>query len=207
MIGKIRGVIDFIEEDKVIVDVNGLGYVVYLSIKVIEFVRSLPAPKEVSFIIETIVRDDAIELYGFSSFIEKSWFLELTKVQGVGAKMAQKILGFFTVEELVKSLIASDAKAFSKISGIGPKLAGRITTELKESPKKLGIDIGSILLEPLSANELLENKVAADALSALANLGYKKPDCLKVINLILKENPLITLEQLITTCLRHLYQK
>ncbi len=204
MIGRLRGFIDSINEDKCIIDVNGVGYIVFLSNKTADFLKQLPKEKEVSLIIETIVKEDAIELYGFAREIEKIWFAELTKVQGVGNKVALKILGFFTIEDLAKALVQGDEKSFSKISGIGPKLAGRIVTELKDSPKKLGIDIGFDISEAQSLNKFDDNHLAKDALSALENLGYRKYDCLKVINFLIGDNEKITLENLITSALREL---
>lgn len=211
MIGKLRGYLDSINSDAnnqyAIIDVAGVGYVVFISQKTADFLRQLPKDKETSLIIETLVREDAIELYGFASLPEKMWFLELTKVQGVGAKVAQKILGFFTIENLAKALTASDTRSFSQVQGIGPKLAQRITTELKNSPKKLGIDVGDIGEISDSSANISGNELAQDALSALENLGYRKADCLKVIAAILKENAEITLENLITSSLRKLSSK
>ncbi len=204
MIGRLRGFIDSINEDKCIIDVNGVGYVVFLSNKTADFLKQLPKEKEVSLIIETVVKEDAIELYGFTREIEKIWFAELTKVQGVGNKVALKILGFFAIEDLAKALVQGDEKSFSKISGIGPKLAGRIVTELKDSPKKLGIDVGFDISAAQSLNKFDDNQLAKDALSALENLGYRKYDCLKVINFLIGDNEKITLENLITSALREL---
>ncbi|MBM3579815.1 MAG: Holliday junction branch migration protein RuvA [Alphaproteobacteria bacterium] len=200
MIGKLRGFIDSISDDKCVIDVAGVGYVVFLSQKTAGFLRQFPREKEVSLTIETVVKEDAIELYGFASEVEKIWFLELTKVQGVGAKMGQKILSALMIEDLAKALISSDIKTFSQISGIGPKLASRLVTELKDSPKKLGIAVST----PINTQQISENKIASDALSALENLGYKKHDCLRVINFLIEENPKITLENLITSSLREL---
>ncbi len=200
MIGKLRGFIDSISDDKCVIDVAGVGYVVFLSHKTAAFLRQFPREKEISLIIETLVKEDAIELYGFFSEVEKIWFLELTKVQGVGAKMGQKILSALTIEDLAKALISSDIKTFSQISGIGPKLASRLTTELKDSPKKLGIEYSA----PLNSQKIPDNQIASDALSALENLGYKKHNILQVINFLLEENSKITLENLITSSLREL---
>lgn len=200
MIGKLRGFIDSISDDKCVIDVAGVGYVVFLSHKTAAFLRQFPREKEISLIIETLVKEDAIELYGFFSEVEKIWFLELTKVQGVGAKMGQKILSALTIEDLAKALISSDIKTFSQISGIGPKLASRLTTELKDSPKKLGIEYSA----PLNSQKIPNNQIASDALSALENLGYKKHNILQVINFLLEENSKITLENLITSSLREL---
>ncbi len=204
MIGKLRGFIDSIAEDKCIIDVNGVGYVVFLSSKTANSLKSFPRDKEISLTIETAVKEDSIELYGFISEIEKIWFLELTKVQGVGNKMGQKILSALTIEDLAKALISSDIKTFSNISGIGPKLASRLTTELKDSPKKLGIDLAFDAKKSENFIEISNNQIASDALSALENLGYKKHDCLRVINFLISENSKITLENLITYSLREL---
>ena len=200
MIGKLRGFIDSISDDKCVIDVAGVGYVVFLSHKTASFLRQFPREKEIFLIIETLVKEDAIELYGFFSEVEKIWFLELTKVQGVGAKMGQKILSALAIEDLAKALISSDIKSFSQISGIGPKLASRLTTELKDSPKKLGIEYST----PLNSQKIPDNQIASDALSALENLGYKKHNILQVINFLLEENSKITLENLITSSLREL---
>jgi Holliday junction DNA helicase RuvA len=207
MIGKLTGLIDSVNDDKAIIDVNGVGYVVFLSKKTADFLKQFPRDKTISLIIETAVKEDAIELYGFVSEIEKIWFLELTKVQGVGSKMGQKILGAFTIEELAKALLSSDVKAFSQISGIGPKLAMRLATELKDSPKKLGIDLGFDVNATEISSKIPSNQIALDSLSALENLGYKKADCLKIINHLIAQNEEITLENLITLSLRELSKK
>ena len=204
MIGKLRGFIDLITEDKCIIDVNGVGYVVFLSGKTAASLKQFSRDKEISLTIETAVKEDAIELYGFVSEIEKIWFLELTKVQGVGNKMGQKILSALSIEDLAKALISSDIKTFSNISGIGPKLAARLTTELKDSPKKLGIDFNFNVEKSENFQEIFGNQIATDALSALENLGYKKHDCLRVINFLIEQNSKITLENLITSSLREL---
>ncbi len=210
MIGKLRGLIDSVNDDKAIIDVNGVGYVVFISPKTAAFLRQAPKDQEISLTIETVVKEDAIDLYGFSSEIEKTWFLELTKVQGVGAKMGQKILGAYAIEDISKALISSDQKAFAAISGIGPKLASRIITELKDSPKKLGLASGidfSAEIADVSSFDISNDQLSKDALSALENLGYKKHDCLKVIEFCVKDNPKITLENLITSSLRELSKK
>ena len=205
MIGKLRGLIDSITEDKCIIDVSGVGYLVFVSNKTAALLKQIPKDKEVSLIIETAVKEDAIELYGFASEIEKIWFLELTKVQGVGAKVGLKILSFFAVEDLAKALIAGDVKSFAKVSGIGPKLAERIVVELRESPKKLGVDVGFIAAQnDGGAVDFSQNEISQDALSALENLGYKKADALQVIAFLMKKNATITLENLITGALREL---
>lgn len=207
MIGKLRGNIDQINDDKCIIDVNGVGYLVFISYKTAQFFRQNQSNQGISLVIETIVKEDAIELYGFFHEIEKIWFLELMKVQGVGAKMAQKILSALTIEELAKALTVGDIKSFNNISGIGPKMASRLTTELKESAKKLGINVSLDFNENLTNQSFSSNQIIGDAVSALENLGYKKHDCLKIINYVFAQDEKITLENLITQSLRELSKK
>ncbi len=207
MIGKLRGNIDQINDDRCIIDVNGVGYLVFISQKTAHFFRQNHSNQGISLVIETIVKEDAIELYGFFHEIEKNWFLELMKVQGVGAKMAQKILSALTIEELAKALTVGDLKSFNNISGIGPKMASRLTTELKESAKKLGINVSLDFNENLNNQSFSSNQIISDAVSALENLGYKKHDCLKIINYVFSQDEKITLENLITQSLRELSKK
>jgi Holliday junction DNA helicase RuvA len=207
MIGKLRGIIDNILDDKCLLDVNGVFYLVFISFKTAEKLRKLEKNSVITLVIETVVKEDAIELYGFFNEQEKIWFLELTKVQGVGAKMGQKILSSLSIEEIAKALVVSDVKAFTNISGIGPKLATRITTELKESAKKLGIEVNVDEFLNQENLQISNKEIVADAISALENLGYKKHDCLKIINHFYQENSQITLENLITLSLRELSKK
>ncbi len=207
MIGKLRGKIDLVQEDKCILDVNGVGYLVYISAKTAQNLKNLPTNSDLTLFIETLVKEDAIELYGFVLEIEKIWFLELTKVQGVGSKMAQKILSALDIEELAKALSVADIKTFQNISGIGPKLAQRICVELKNSPKKLGISSEFFVNFEVSNKINFNNNITVDALSALENLGYKKHDCQKYISHIFANDPEITLENLITQSLRELSKK
>ena len=210
MIGKISGIVDEIGEDFAIIDVMGIGLIIFCSTKTLAEIKLIKSSQshdsiKISLITETIIKEGSIELYGFLRKIEKIWFLELHKVQGVGAKMALKILSSFSIEELAKCLISGDVKSFLKISGIGTKLANRLVTELKDSPKKLGIDLSNFTFDDKNI-EFLNNyqEISNDAVSALENLGYRKIDCLKIINLIIKNNPEITLESLITNSLREL---
>ena len=208
MIGKLRGVAEQINDDRCIIDVNGVGYLVFISYKTAQIIKQYDQNKVITLFIETIVKEDSIELFGFNTEIEKIWFLELMKVQGIGAKVSQKILSTLSIEELNKALSVSDQKSFSNVSGIGPKLAQRIVTELKESPKKLGMAINfSYENSNEDYSKIIANNVVNDAISALENLGYKKNECLKIINFLYHDNPKITLENLITQCLRELSKK
>jgi len=203
MIAKLYGLLDEVNQDKCIINVNGVGYLVFLSSKTADKLKKQEKNSSISLIIETLVKEDALELYGFISEAEKNWFLELTKVQGVGNKMGQKILSFFEPQELVQAILTKDSKAFSKVSGIGPKLANRLITELKDTPKKMGFS-DNVIIDDQNFSSLSSSAIADDAISALENLGYKKYDSQKIINLLLKESPDITLENLITQSLRRL---
>ena len=217
MIGKLSGTIEFIVEDSCIINVSGVGYLVFISQKTANLLKNqtINSPQNtVNLLISTIVKDNAIELYGFFSGDEKSWFLELNKVQGVGAKMAQKILSALEINEIAQGLIASDTKLFTTIAGIGNKLATRITNELKDSPYKLNYITENqnqahnqnTTNQNHSNNQNITQNIA-DAVSALENLGYRKTDCLNIINNIIKNQSNITLEQLITNSLRELAKK
>lgn len=208
MIGKITGFVDSINEDRCLIDVNGVGYVIYLSGKSLDFLRQFPKDKKISLIIETIFKQESMELFGFVNDAERSWFLQLSKVQGVGSKMAQKILGSYNIEEICHALLKSNSQFFTKISGIGPKLANRIVTELKDAPNKLGFTYFQISGEAINDGESISNdQNVNDAVIALENLGYKKHECLKVLQIIIKNDPEITIETLITSALRELSRK
>src|SRR5688572_6061603 len=119
MIGKLTGIVDDIEEDSVLIDVGGVGYTVYCSQRTL---AALAPGNAAMLTIETHVREDHIHLYGFPDAIEREWFRLLTSVQRVGAKMALAILGTLTPEHLLRAIVARDTSAFSRISGVGPKL-------------------------------------------------------------------------------------
>jgi Holliday junction DNA helicase RuvA len=202
MIGKLKGKIEFIGEDKLILDVNGVGYNVYASAKTLDFLQA-KKDQEFSLLIETIVREDSITLYGFLTQTEQSWFNELCKVNGVGNKVALKILGILSINDIILALNSGDKSVFSRVSGIGPKLALRIVSELKDSAKKLS---GEFFVSNQSANSSQDNpvnsKISSDAISALENLGYKRSDIYSIVGEQLNQNPDMTLETLITQSLR-----
>lgn len=207
MIAKISGIIDSINEESAIINVNDIGFLVFCSHKTIAEFKTIKQQSpnlKISLIIEVVIKEGAIEFYGFTNQSDKSWFLELNKVQGVGAKMALKILSHLTIEELAKALISKDSLIFQKISGIGNKLAARIITELKDSPKKLSFDNIDISDNYIQENDLDGSKIISDAVSALENLGYRKFDIIKIVNYINKNHTNLTLENLITLSLREL---
>ena len=125
MIAKLRGIVDTIGEDYAIIDVNGVGYLVFASAKTL---AKLPRGGSASILVETVVREDSITLFGFADAWEKEWFLTLTKVQGVGAKVCLSILSVLTPNQLAQAVSAQDKASFTRASGVGPKLAARIVT-------------------------------------------------------------------------------
>ena len=178
MIGKLRGKVDCIDDDNVILDVGGVGYQVFCSSRTL---AALPAEGEAAqLIIETHVREDHIHLYGFPDTVERDWFDLLATVQRVGNKMALTILGAYTPEQLAHAILAKDTAAFSRISGVGPKLAERIVTELKDKVAKLPtssfqIATGNVSATPKKKAEPVDNTIE-DAISALVNLGYSRSE-------------------------------
>jgi Holliday junction DNA helicase RuvA len=206
MIGKLKGKIDYIFDDKLILDVNGVGYNVYTSSKTLINLQEKKG-QEVSILIETIVREDAIHLYGFTTDLEKTWFNELCKVSGVGSKVGLKILGALSINDIVLALNSGDKNLFSKVPGIGPKLALRIVSELKDSAKKIA---GNFIVSNNKTEKPatdINHKLLADAISALENLGYKRIAIYPIVSEQISQNQDITLETLITNSLRLISKK
>ena len=130
MIGKLKGIIDSYGEDFIILDVQGVGYLVHCSARTLQ---ALPAPGEAATLaIETHVREDQIRLFGFQSDAEREWFRLLQTVQGVGAKVALSVLGTFKPADLATAIAMRDKAAITRAPGVGPKVAERIVTELKD---------------------------------------------------------------------------
>lgn len=176
MIARLSGLLDSVSETACILDVGGVGYQVFCSARTL---RNLPRPGEaVRLHIETHVREDHIHLFGFLSASEREWFNLLQTVQGVGAKVALGILSALAPDELFRAIAASDKTTLTRCDGVGPKLAVRLITELKDK-------VGGIALGPaaqaMGAGEtgavaVAETGAVADALSALVNLGYRRAD-------------------------------
>ncbi len=206
MIGKLKGKVDSIFDDKLILDVNGVGYNVYAASKTLNAMQEKKG-QEIVLLIETIVREEQIHLYGFASEIEKIWFNELCKVSGVGSKVGLKILGTLSINDIVLALNSGDKLLFSTVPGIGPKLALRIVSELKDSGKKIAGDSIENSTAPTNNSNINNSKVLADAISALENLGYKRIEIYPIVNGQIIQNPDITLETLITGSLRLISKK
>lgn len=176
MIGKLRGRIDEIAEDSVILDVGGVGYTVFCSSRTLS---ALPAAGEAAqLIIETHVREDHIHLYGFPDTVERDWFRLLATVQGVGNKTALAILSAYAPQQMIQSILARDIAAFRAISGIGPKLAERIVTELKDKVTKMPTSEFQKPQKTSGKTKTVqpESSSTDDAISALVNLGYSRSE-------------------------------
>jgi len=184
MIGKLTGVMDEYGEDHVLVDVNGVGYLVYCSARTLTALP--PKGERASLFIETHVREDMIRLFGFASVAEREWFRLVLTVQGVGVKVALALLSTLRPGELASAIALSDKAAVGRTPGVGPKLAQRIVTELKDkAPTISGIDpLAARLAGP--ANEAAMPSAVMDAVSALINLGYAQPQAAAAVAAALK---------------------
>ena len=198
MIAKLRGKVDTIGDDFCIVDVNGVGYLVFASAKSL---GKLKIGAEASLLIETVVREDSISLFGFADAWEKEWFTTLTKVQGVGAKVCLAIL----------SVLAS---------GVGPKLAARIVTELKdkivtvpvsEFAKEINMDMTpneqTANYEDVLVAQADDPAKIEDAISALVNLGYQRLEAYKAVNQAALNAPDADMSELIKLALKEFAKK
>ncbi len=172
MIGKLKGVVDSVDEENLIIDVNGVGYLVSASARTL---RALPAVGEAAeLLIETHVREDAIRLYGFLTPAEREWFRLLQSVQGVGAKVALGILGALSADALSSAIAKQDKAMMARAPGVGPKLAARLVLELKDKAPALGAaDFAGADSSAERTPKL--SKAAEDAILALVGLGFAHP--------------------------------
>lgn len=223
MIAKLRGIIDTIGDDYCIIDVNGVGYLVFASAKTL---GKLVRGKQYCLLIETVVREDSISLFGFYDAWEKEWFLTLTKVQGVGAKVCLSILSVLSPAQLAQAVAAQDKNSFTRASGVGPKLAARLVTELKD--KIVTVPWEATSNGDLSQEENMDAKEAAtvtenyednliardddpskmeDAISALVNLGYQRLEAYQAVNKASASNPEADVSGLIRLALKEFANK
>jgi Holliday junction DNA helicase RuvA len=172
MIGKLKGLVEEIDADSAIVDVGGVGYLCHCPARTLDRMPGRGEPVEL--FVETVVREDSIRLYGFSSLVEKQWFNLLMTVQGVGAKVALGVLSALGPDELASAIALDDKAAVGKAPGVGPKVAGRIVSELKgKAPFGTTPDAGLAGIAAAAGNGHAGGP-AADAVSALTNLGYPR---------------------------------
>src|SRR6202162_55540 len=179
MIGKLKGIIDSYGEDFVIVDVNGVGYLVHCSARTLQELPAAGAP--VTLAIETHVREDQIRLFGFLLDGERAWFRLLQTVQGVGTKVALSILGTLKPADLASAIALRDKAMVARTPGVGPKVAERIVTELKDkAPAYADVDPALVRLSG-ALEEKRAPQPVSDAVSALVNLGYGQPQAAAAI--------------------------
>jgi holliday junction DNA helicase RuvA len=172
MIGKLKGIVDSVEEEGLILDVNGVGYLVSASARTLRALPAAGSPAEL--LIDTHVREDAIRLYGFLAATERDWFRLLQNVQGVGAKVALGILGALSAEALSAAVARQDKAMMARAPGVGPKLAARLVLELKDkAPAFTAADFAHAEAGFERAPRLA--KAAQDAVLALVGLGYAEP--------------------------------
>jgi holliday junction DNA helicase RuvA len=191
MIGKLTGKIDAINDDSLIIDVGGVGYIVYCSNKTL---CSSIVNDPIIMLIETITREDGIFLFGFKNTQELYWFKQLTTVKGVGAKLALSILSHLSPEQIQASINAQDKNSFKNVSGVGGKIAERILIELKGKNNP-----NSNLNTPIISNNNID-----DAISALINLGYNRIDAHNATQKIATTNNNHNVSELIRLSLKEL---
>lgn len=172
MIGRLTGTAEQIEDGRCLIDVNGVGYVVLASARSL---AALPAPPgRATVLVETQVREDAITLFGFIDSAERDWFRLLTTIQGVGAKVALALLSSLPPDQLAGAIAAGDRGAITRAPGVGPKLAARLISELRE--RIAAMPTGTAFAPIASAAPTTTLGPLADALSALVNLGYRRAE-------------------------------
>jgi Holliday junction DNA helicase RuvA len=167
VIAQLTGRVDALEADRLVIDVNGVGYLVQASSRTLSAVGMPPA--QARLLVETQVREEAITLFGFVDADERAWFRLLTTVQGVGGKVALAILSALSPGEIAAAISAGDKASLSRASGVGARLAQRIATELRDKAGTL--PTGGIVL-PMMTGDMGPGAEGA-ALSALGNLGFK----------------------------------
>lgn len=196
MIGKLTGKVNSCFYDHAIIDVNGVGYLVYCSAKSL---HKLAVDDFCQLFIETHVREDHIQLYGFLTIEEKNFFIMLQSVNGIGTKMAISILSHLTPAEIQLAISQKNKEKFKAISGVGSKLAERILIELKD---KVAPNLGAAGEAGVKLSNLMNLDLAEDAISALSNLGVNKIEAQNSVAKILISNPEISIDELIKLALK-----
>jgi len=200
LIARLKGLIDDMAEDHLVLDVGGVGYLVQCSARTL---RQLPGRGEAIVLeIETHVREDHIHLFGFVEAVERDWFKLLQTVQGVGARVALGILSSVAVDEIGGAIAAQDHVPLTQASGVGPKLAKRIVTELKD--KAPVPNLGAVL-SSVAAGDVRASGHQADAVSALINLGYGRSEAFSAVALAARTlGEAAAVEELITSGLKEM---
>jgi holliday junction DNA helicase RuvA len=197
MIALLAGVIDHTASDQLVIDVNGVGYLVFCSGRTL---ARAPRPGEpMRLLIETHVREDHIHLFGFADEAERDWFRLLVTVQGVGGRLALAVLSALAPDALATAIVAQDKAMLTRADGVGQKLAQRIANELKDK-------VSGLVAGPAAATaSVADNPAAADAVSALVNLGYQRSEAFGAIGAATQRlGPQAALDALIRAGLREL---
>ncbi len=201
MIAKLKGLLDETGKDFIVLDVGGVGYLVFCAGRTLSALPAVGQP--VSLHIETHVREDHIHLFGFPNLAERDWFRHLLTVQGVGAKVALAILGSLSPDQLLQAIVAQDKAALTRADGVGPKLAGRIVAELRDKAGNVILPAVTESVAGAIAGDGLD-RVAADAVSALVNLGYGRSDAFGAVVAATRDAGASSVESVITAALREL---
>jgi Holliday junction DNA helicase RuvA len=199
MIAQLTGLVDALEDGRCVIDVAGVGYLVHASSRTL---AALPRPPEpAKMLVETHVREDAIQLFGFAETSERDWFRLLTTVQGVGPRVALSILSALAPHDLIGAIAARDQASLTRAPGVGARLAARLLTELKDK-------VGAMPSSPATATPILSSRprgAAGDALSALVNLGYRRPEVQATVARVVEQlGDTATLDSIIRDSLKEL---
>jgi Holliday junction DNA helicase RuvA len=185
MIASLTGLLAHVENDRCVIDVNGVGYLVFASTRTLS---ALPNPPELArVLVETIVREDAILLYGFESAAEREWFRTLTAIQGVGAKVALGLLSTLSPSELIAAIASGDKASLTRAPGVGGRLADRLLTELRDKAGKMPGGGGGTATAAIIAQSDPGGSVEADALLALAGLGFRRAEAWPIVSRLIAE--------------------
>jgi Holliday junction DNA helicase RuvA len=184
MIGKLKGLIDEYADSYVLVDVNGVCYEVHCSNQTLQ---ALPSVGEAaSVLIEMHVREDQLKMFGFATALERDWFRLLTTVQGVGQKVALAILSTLKISELQSAIALQDKAMVARTPGVGPKVAQRIVSELKDKTPSLAAVDSAVSDLQADMDQAAAPKAMAEAVSALTNLGYSSVQASAAVATIIK---------------------
>lgn len=205
MIAQLSGQIVEQNTNQLILDVHGVGYLVTVSSSTLSQIRELPGT--ISLLIEMIVREDSLTLYGFYTSEEKSAFTVLQSVQGVGAKAAISILSVLTPDSLKQAILSSDKAMVSRADGVGPKLAQRIVNELAEKVGKLPTSLGNTENMGVSPAGAGQSAISQDAISALVNLGYSQSEAWAAVQRASAKSDTNELGQILNLALKEVGQK
>jgi len=201
MIARLRGRLDSRADDHLVIDVGGVGYLVHCPVRTL---AGLPrAGEALDLHIETQVREESITLYGFSDPAERVWFRVMQQVQGVGARVALGVLSVLTPDQLALAVASQDKAALTQANGVGPRLAGRIVSELKD---RLAGQLAAIAMPAPAARGGAQASDGAmgGAVSALVNLGYGRSEALAAVSRAAAQDGGATIETLIRAGLQEL---